>query len=86
MQEYEGIKILTARQAQLIAIKANKEKINEILEKIESAALKGESKIYLKDIPIAVIQYLMLNGYTTRSETIENELGTTLTNNCLVHW
>jgi len=86
MNEFEGLNILTAKQAQKIAIKANKEKINEILEKIESAALKGESEIYLKDIPIAVIQYLMLNGFTTKSETIENELGTTLANNCLVHW
>lgn len=86
MQEYEGLNILTAKQAQKIAIKANKEKINEILEKIESAALKGESEIYLKDIPIAVIQFLISNGYTTRSETIENESGTTLSNNCLVHW
>lgn len=86
MQEYEGVNILTARQAQKIAIKANKEKINEILEKIESAALRGESEIYLKDIPIAVIQFLISNGYTTKSVTIENGLGTTLANNCSVHW
>lgn len=86
MQEYEGVKILTAKQAQQIAIKANKEKINKILEQIESAALKGESEIYLTDIPIPVIQYLMSNGFITRSETIKNELGTTLSNNCLVSW
>ena len=86
MEEYEGLNILTAKQAQKIAIKANKNKINEVLKQIEEVALEGKSEIYLQDTPIAVIQYLMSNGFITRSETIENTLGTTLATNCLVRW
>ena len=58
MEEHEGLNILTARQAQRIAIKANKDKINEVLKQIEEAAQSGESKIILIDTPNTVLQYL----------------------------
>lgn len=73
MDEYEGLNILTARQAQRIAIKANKGKINEVLKQIEEAAKSGESKIILIDTPNVVLQYLKNLDYKFECIGFDND-------------
>ena len=87
MDEYEGLNILTARQAQKIAIKANKDKINEVLKQIEKAAKSGKSEIILKDIPNAVLTYLKNMDYSIEcTNAIKDHLGNYLNVEHTIHW
>ena len=83
----EGIKIFTARQAKAITIEANKDIINQTIDKIEAAAIQGLSKLTLRNTPEIVIRYLESQGFAkTRSMEITQDSGSFLYSTCEICW
>ena len=83
----EGIKIFTAKQASVIATEANKDIINQTLDKIEDAAKQGLSELRLENPPEIVVRYLELQGFlVTNGIVVNDESGSLTYQSCDIHW
>ena len=71
----EEIKSFMASTARKLAIKANANRINEIMDKIETGAKDGRSSIDLENTPMAVLQFLEENNFKIDFISSTNDFG-----------
>ena len=83
----EEIKSFMASAARKLAIKANANRINEIMLQIDTEAKNGGSFITLENTPMAVLQFLEANHFKVDiTSIITNSIGIKLINTCKVSW